>query len=85
MKPELSDHQVTCACGKCEPMITVDESMREKFKKIMGWDEDEFQRRTIVINDPELELCENCDEEEVERKGDWCDDCNLPERTRGGT
>lgn len=25
--------------------------------------------------------CENCNEEEVEHQGDWCDDCNLPERS----
>jgi len=25
--------------------------------------------------------CENCEEQEVEHKGDWCDDCNLPERS----
>ena len=25
--------------------------------------------------------CENCEVEEVEHKGDWCDDCNLPERS----
>lgn len=24
--------------------------------------------------------CENCEETEVEHKGEWCDDCNLPER-----
>lgn len=23
--------------------------------------------------------CANCEEEEVEYKGDWCDYCNLPE------
>ncbi len=84
MKPELSDHQVTCACGKCEPMITVDESMREEFKKIMGWDEDEFQRRTIVINDPELELSvsEGCGKSKGSlccgtTSGYLCEDCLL--------
>jgi len=25
--------------------------------------------------------CENCEEQEVGNKGDWCDDCNLPERS----
>jgi len=24
--------------------------------------------------------CENCNEQEVDHDGDWCDDCNLPER-----
>jgi len=24
--------------------------------------------------------CENCGEVEVEHKGDWCDDCNLPKK-----
>ena len=24
--------------------------------------------------------CANCEEVEVEHQGDWCDDCNLPER-----
>ena len=25
--------------------------------------------------------CSSCNEEEVEHEGDWCDDCNLPERS----
>lgn len=25
--------------------------------------------------------CANCGEQEVENKGDWCDDCNLPDRS----
>lgn len=25
--------------------------------------------------------CANCGEQEVKNKGDWCDDCNLPERS----
>ena len=24
--------------------------------------------------------CENCNDTEVKNKGEWCDDCNLPER-----
>jgi len=27
------------------------------------------------------ELCDNCGVEPVKNKGDWCDDCNLPERS----
>lgn len=23
--------------------------------------------------------CENCNQEQVKHKGDWCDGCNLPE------
>ena len=46
----LSNHHISCACGKCKPMITIDESMREEFKQLMRWDESEFQKRTIVIN-----------------------------------
>ena len=25
--------------------------------------------------------CYNCEEEEVEHEGEWCDNCNLPERS----
>lgn len=35
-------------------------------------------------NRTEVEIenkCENCNEEKVEHPGDWCDDCNLPERS----
>ena len=27
--------------------------------------------------------CVNCEEEEVEHKGDWCDSCNLPDHDIG--
>lgn len=46
-----SNHNIMCACGKCEPMVTIDESMREEFKRMMDWDELEFQQRTIVIEE----------------------------------
>jgi len=35
--------------------------------------EDEWDNHNLIY-------CENCEEQKVENKGDWCDDCNLPER-----
>lgn len=47
-----SNHQITCACGKCKPSIYIDESMKEEFKQMMGWSEDTFIKSTIVVRDP---------------------------------
>lgn len=55
IKEELSNHKVTCACGNCIPMITIDESAKEAYKELMNWSEDEFQRHTIIIDDEERE------------------------------
>jgi hypothetical protein len=35
--------------------------------------------RRIKLGD--VILCDNCNENEVEHEGDWCDDCNEPERS----
>jgi len=50
-KPETHNLSVTCACGKCNPEITISESAKEEFKELMGWDEVDFKQRTIEIKD----------------------------------
>ena len=33
------------------PEITIDESIKEDFKKIMGWSEEEFKIRTVEVQE----------------------------------
>ena len=42
IKPEFSNHKVTCACGKCPSSVYIDDHSKELFKKMMKWSEDEF-------------------------------------------
>ncbi len=55
--PKLNTHRfkVTCACGKCMPEITIDESAKEDFKEMMNWDEVDWKNRTIPIIDALVE------------------------------
>ncbi len=52
-KVEDNNMRVTCACGKGVPDIFIDESSKEEFKMLMGWDETEFFERTIKMDDAE--------------------------------
>ena len=36
--------------------------------------------RELALKELNKYKCENCEEAEVEHKGDWCDNCNLPEK-----
>lgn len=51
LKPTPSNFNVTCACGKCSPEVTIDESAKEDFKKMMGWSENDWKNRTVVVDD----------------------------------
>jgi len=33
-----------------------------------------------ILNSRKENKCANCEETKVEHKGDWCDECNLPEK-----
>lgn len=51
LKPTPSNFNVTCACGKCSPEVTINESAKEDFKKMMGWSENDWKNRTVVVDD----------------------------------
>ncbi len=51
---------------QCKDGITMNVGMTHK-----DFDED----------NSDVEKCDNCEEQEVKNKGDWCDDCNLPENS----
>lgn len=48
-----SNHIINCICGKCPPLITIDESVKEEFKELMNWNETEFLQRTLIIQEKE--------------------------------
>ena len=37
--------------------------------------------KKMVKKQKKVMFCENCEREPVKHKGEWCDNCNLPERS----
>ena len=50
-KDYMHNIKVTCLCGKCPTDILIEENMKEEFKKMMKWSEEEFKLRTIEIKE----------------------------------
>ena len=42
------------------PDIRIDESAKEDFKKMIGWDEEEFTKRTVEIISYYIYICKKC-------------------------
>jgi rubrerythrin len=58
------------------PSITIDESAKESFKEIIGWDEDEFKKRTVEIIPYYIYVCKKCKSQmEEANMGKKCPEC----------
>jgi len=58
------------------PDIRIDESAKEDFKKITGWDEDEFKRRTVEIIPYYIYICKKCKTQlDESMMGKKCPEC----------
>ena len=55
---KLPNHKMTCACGKCPEVVTIDEESKEEFKRMLGWDESKFCKLTKKIEDAECTTSE---------------------------
>lgn len=62
---------------ECVKIIGKIKGINEKVELLM--DRQTFYEWKDKIN--KEYYCANCGEQKVENKGDWCDDCNLPERS----
>jgi len=58
------------------PEIMIHESVKEDFKKSIGWDENEFNKRTVEIIPYYIYICKNCKCQLLEINiGEKCPNC----------
>jgi len=58
------------------PEVRIDESSKEDFKKIAGWNEDEFRERTVEIIPYHIYVCKKCKVQLTEMiMGKRCPEC----------